>query len=268
MLPHTALRTARPSWQHAAPVPVSEAGAACCRAPEGPWKAVGAAPGRRGSAGPAVRGSGGPQPRTRIRWAPAAYADPVGPAVCAVYGPRGAEGRAVEGARMHPQPPGAYGARTRGGYGPDMVEGASRRGAGGSRRRGRVRGSVTPVGPRARQIGGRGSFTSVGPGPRARQFSGVSRSWGGTEPRGLPDRPWAFPERSPALAGRAGAGRMCLWHARGRPLPVGSGRPRGASGSCALGGVPGADRPRRCCPGDYLPLAASLSFEPAETFTL
>ncbi len=232
MLPHTALRTARPLVAARRPGSGLGAGAAGCRASEGPWKAVGAARGRRGSAGPAVRGSGGPQPRTRIRWA----------RQCAPCTGR-AEGRAVEGARMHPQPPGAYGARTRGGYGPDVVEGASRRGRGGSRRRGRVRGSVTPVGPQARQIGGRGSFTSVGPGPRSRQFSGVSRSWGGTEPRGLPGRPWAFPERSPgvprALAGRAGAGRMCLWHARGRPLPVGSGRPRGASGSCALGGVPG-----------------------------
>lgn len=257
MLPHTALRTARPSWQPAAPVPVSEPGRRAVgrqRGPGRPW-------GRRGSAGPAVRGSGGPQPRTRIRWA----------RQCAPCTGR-AEGRAVEGARMHPQPPGAYGARTRGGYGPDMVEGASRRGAGGSRRRGRVRGSVTPVGPRARQIGGRGSFTSAGRGrgrvsSRASHVRGAvrNRAASRTVHRRSQSVPQALPGRSQdgQVRGACASGMREGGHSRWGVAALVVPRGHAPSAGCL-----GADRPRRCCPGGYLPLAASLSFEPAETFTL
>lgn len=223
MLPHTALRTARPSWQPAAPVPVSEPGR----------RAVGR---QRGPGRPWGRLRGGADRR-----APRQYAVPVGPSRvrrvrAARRGGQGRRGRADASAATG-RVRGAHAERIRAGRGRGRVRSA---GAGASRRRGRGR-----------------------VGSRASHARGAVRNR--TASRAVHRRSPSVPQ---ALAGRAGAGRMCLWHARGRPLPVGSGRPRGASGSCALGGVPGADRPRRCCPGDYLPLAASLSFEPAETFTL
>lgn len=208
MLPHTALRTARPSWQPAAPVPVSEPGR----------RAVGR---QRGPGRPCGRLRGGADRR-----APAAYADPVGPAayaVYAVYGPRGAEGRAVEGARMHPQPPGAYGARTRGGYGPDVVEGASRR-------------------------GGRG-LTSAGAGSRERHAGGAA---------GASDR--RARELHAGGAGAAGAsvlGRLTLVVRYGNAPPPGPsiGVPRAFPRRS-----PGARRTGRC--GAHVPLACARAATP------
>lgn len=231
MLPHTALRTARPSWQPAAPAPVSEPGrraVARQRGPGRPWGRLRGGADRRARpyADPVglsrVRGSGGPQPRTPCTGRAARRAGP---------------SRARGCIRSHR-------ARTGRARGADTGRTWSRRrhvgGAGGSRRRGRVRGSVTPVGPAGASDRRARELHVGGAGARGRVSSRASHARGAVRNRTASR---AVHRRSPgaprALAGRAGAGRMCLWHARGRPLPVGSGRPRGASGSCALGGVPG-----------------------------
>ncbi len=70
MLPHTALRTARPSWQPAAPVPVSEPGRRAVGRQRGPGRPCGRLRGGTDRRAPAVRGSGGPgrvPPIRRVR---------------------------------------------------------------------------------------------------------------------------------------------------------------------------------------------------------
>ncbi len=230
MLPHTALRTARPSWQPAAPVPVSEPGrraVARQRGPGRPWGRLRGGADRRARpcADPVglsrVRGSGGPGSVRRVR--------------AARRGGRGRRGRADASAAPG-RVRGAHAGRIRAGRGRGGVTSGAREahvGAGGfagaSRRWGRGRVRSAGAGASRRRGRGRGRVSS-----RASHARGAVRNRAAS--RTVHRRSPSVPQ---ALAGRAGAGRMCLWHARGRPLPVGSGRPRGASGSCALGGVPG-----------------------------
>lgn len=233
MLPHTALRTARPSWQPAAPVPVSEPGR----------RAVGR---QRGPGRPCGRLRGGADRRARRQ-----YAVPVGPSRvrrvrAARRGGRGRRGRADASAATG-RVRGAHAGRIRAGRGRGSITSGARRlhvGAGGfagaSRRWGRGRVRSAGAGASRRWGRGRGRVSS-----RASHAPGAVRNR--TASRAVHRRSRAFPRRSPGArrTGRCGA-HVPLACARaatpGGEWPpswcLGVMRPRrGAWGLIALGGA-------------------------------
>ncbi len=261
MLPHTALRTARPSWQPAAPVPVSEPGrraVARQRGPGRPWGRLRGGADRRARpyadpVGPSrVRGSGGPgrvRPIRRVRAARRAgpsrargcirsHRARTGRARGADTGRTWSRERHVGAREAHVGADGCAGASRRWGRG--RVRSA---GAGASRRWGRGRGRVSS---RASHARGAVRNRTPPPGPSI----GV--------PRALPGRSQDGQVRGACASGMREGGHS-RWGVAALVVP---------RGHAPSAGCLGADRPRRCCPGGYLPLAASLSFEPAETFTL
>ncbi len=251
MLPHTALRTARPLVTARRPGSGLGAGAAGCRASEGPWKAVRAARRRRGSAGPG---------RTRIRWArPRTPYTPCTGHAARRAGPSRARGCI----RSHRARTGrARGADTGWTRSRGVTSGARGRGRGATRR-GRGGGVAGASDRRARElhVGGTGVAGASVPGSAT-----IAGRYGNAPPPGPPiGVPQALARRPQdgQVRGACASGMREGGHSRWEVAALVVPRDHAPSAGCL-----GADRPRRCCPGDYLPLAASLSFEPAETFTL
>ncbi len=257
MLPHTALRTARPSWQPAAPVPVSEPGRRAVGRQRGPGRPCGRL---RGGADPVRPG------RTRIRWArPRTPYTPCTGRAARRAGPSRARGcirshRARTG-RARGADTGRTWSRGRHVGGAEAHVGAGRF-AGASRRWGRGRVRSAAAGASRRWGRGRGRVSS-----RASHARGAVRNRTASRAvhRRSPGIRQAFPGRSQdrQVRGACASGMREGGHSRWGVAALVVPRGHAPSAGCL-----GADRPRRCCPGGYLPLAASLSFEPAETFTL